>query len=58
MDYQTHVNYLVSLVDDKGEMRITDPLRAKISVTVVSQSKEATELLKNLINKKLQEVLQ
>lgn len=53
MDAIQHADYLLSLVNEKGELRVEDDFRYRIAVHVVSQSKEATEHFKKGVQNKV-----
>lgn len=54
MDAIFHANYLLSLINEKGELVIgEDSFRYRIAVHCVSESKEAAEYFKNEVAKKV-----
>lgn len=46
MNAIAHADYLISLVNEKGELRVEDDFRYRIAIHAVSESKEATEHFK------------
>ena len=53
MDAIAHADYLISLVNEKGELRVEDDFRYRIAIHAVSESKEATEHFKRGVQKKV-----
>lgn len=53
MDTIAHAEYLLSLVNEKGELVISDEFRYRISVTIVSGCKTATDHFKNGIKERV-----
>lgn len=53
MTANEHAGYLASLVNEKGEMVIDDTLKARVSMTIVSEDPIAYTLFKELVNIKV-----
>jgi hypothetical protein len=52
MDAIKHAEYLLSLVNEKGELRVEDDFRYRVAVHAVSESAEATEHFKRGVQEK------